>query len=122
MHELSITESLLKIALAAGEKGGAVRITSIRIVVGDLTQVDPESVQFYLDVLAKGTIAEGALLAAERRPLRAACRDCGREFGVAEFQFVCPHCNSGDTAIVSGRELYIDSIEVEGTEDLACGT
>jgi hydrogenase nickel incorporation protein HypA/HybF len=122
MHELSITESLLKIVVAAAEERRATRITAIRIVVGDLAQVDPESVQFYLDVLAKDTIAAGVRLAVERRPLRANCRACGREFKVEEAHFACPNCGCGDTEIVSGRELYVDSIEVEGAEDPTCAT
>jgi len=113
MHELSITESLLSVALTEAQKHGATKITTIRIVVGELSQVDPLSVQFYLDVLGKGTIAEGVQLEAERVPLRAACQACGEQFGVAEFKFACPKCGAGETEIVSGREMYVDSIEVE---------
>lgn len=113
MHELSITESLLSIALAEAQKHGATRITTIRIVVGDLSQVEPLSVQFYLDILGKGTVAEGARLESTRVPLRAACQTCGEQFAVAEYQFACPKCGAGDTTVVSGREMYLDSIEVE---------
>lgn len=113
MHELSITESLLRIALSEAEKHGAKKITTIRIVVGELSQVEPLSVQFYLDVLGKGTIAEGAQLQSRLVPLRAACRACGEQFGVSEFKFACPKCGAGETDVVAGREMYLDSIEVE---------
>jgi hydrogenase nickel incorporation protein HypA/HybF len=113
MHELSITESLLQVALAAAEKHGAKKITRIRIVVGELSQVAPLSVQFYLDILGKGTVAEGAQLETTHVPLRAACEACGEQFAVAAYRFACPKCGAGDTTLVSGREMYLDSIEVE---------
>ncbi len=113
MHELSLTESMLKTALAEAEKHGAKRLAVIRLKVGEMTQVDPTCVQFYLDILSKGTIAEGVQLAATRVPLRAACRECGEEFGLTPYDFLCPTCGSGQTEITSGRELYIDSIEIE---------
>jgi len=113
MHELSITESVLNIALGEAQKHNARRVTLIRLKVGELTQVDPSCVEFYLEVMAKGTIAEGVSLAAERVPLRARCADCDQEFAVVQLAFTCPHCGGTDTRIVSGRELYVDSIEIE---------
>ncbi|MHB1006106.1 MAG: hydrogenase maturation nickel metallochaperone HypA [Chloroflexota bacterium] len=113
MHELSITESVLRLAMDEATKHGASRVTLIRLKVGEMTQVEPDSVQFYLDVLAKGTIAEGVKLAVDRVPLRARCATCGDEFGVSQFAFACPGCGGTRTEIVSGRELFVDSIEVE---------
>ncbi len=60
MHELSITQSILKISLEAASQQGATRIRAIRLRMGPFSGVVPECVQMYLDVLAKGTRAEGA--------------------------------------------------------------
>jgi hydrogenase nickel incorporation protein HypA/HybF len=113
MHELSITESVLRLTMAEAEKHGASRISLIRLKVGAMTHVEPASVEFYLEILARGTIADGVRLEIEQVPLRASCRDCGSEFGPAEFNFACPGCGGTQTEFFSGRELYVDSIEVE---------
>lgn len=113
MHELSITESILRLTLGEAEKHGARRLALIRLKVGEMTHVEPASVEFYLGILTKGTIAEGVRMEVERVPLRASCRDCGAEFGPKEYDFACPACGGVQTDVVSGRELYVDSIEVE---------
>jgi len=62
MHEPAITRNILDIALNEAEKYGAKRIVAIHLRVGPLTQVVPKCVKFYLEFLAKGTIAEGVKL------------------------------------------------------------
>ena len=66
MHELSITQSILDIALQAAAARGGGRITAIRLAIGPFSGVVPDCVQMYLDVLAKGTAAEGARIEARR--------------------------------------------------------
>jgi hydrogenase nickel incorporation protein HypA/HybF len=111
MHELSITEGIL--AIAVGAAGGR-RITTINLVIGDLSSFVDESVQFYFDMLSRGTLAEAATLHFDRQPASATCRDCGHVFGVkAPLIPECPQCGCARLAITGGRELRVESIEVE---------
>lgn len=110
MHELPITEGILKIATDAA---GGRRITSIHLVVGELSSIVDDSVQFYFDMLSKGTVAEGAALDFERRPATMACADCGASFEVrAPLPSSCPVCGSVRLQVTGGRELRVESIEV----------
>lgn len=109
---MSITENILNIAMVEAEKHGARRISKIRLRVGQLTQVVPDCVQFYLDLLTKDTIAAGVKLEVDEVPLVVQCKVCGTSASLDSFDFACQKCGS-PTDIVSGRELYIDSIEVE---------
>ena len=68
MHELAITQSILDISLQAAQAQHARRIRAIRLTMGPFSGVVPECVQMYLDVLAKGTIAEGAKIEARTLP------------------------------------------------------
>ncbi len=58
MHELPITEGILKIST---EAAGGRQITTIHLVVGELSSIVDDSIQFYFDMLSKGTVAEGAV-------------------------------------------------------------
>jgi hydrogenase nickel incorporation protein HypA/HybF len=113
MHEASITDSLLSLALEKASEAEAKRITRINLVVGELSGVVGDCVQFYFDVLSKNTLADGAVLAFETRPTRLRCRKCEKEFTPLNHDWTCPDCHEMSMEIVSGRECYMESIEVE---------
>lgn len=113
MHELAITESILKIALESAEQHGAKRVRAIRLAIGPFSGVVPECVQTYLDVLAKGTAAEGAKIEARQLPLRVRCRDCGKESEISRTHIACPACGSLRLERLSGRECTVESLEVD---------
>jgi hydrogenase nickel incorporation protein HypA/HybF len=112
MHELSLTRSLLEIALEKGQAAGAVRISTITLVVGKLSGAVPHSIEFCFEALAKGTLAEKADLLFEEPPGQAKC-DCGTEFEVGDYYGVCPNCNQYGIAISGGDHLYVKEIEIE---------
>ena len=41
------------------------------------------------------------------------CLECGAEFEHDRFHMFCPECDSFATELLAGRELQIDSIEVD---------
>ena len=113
MHELAVTQSMLDLALEYAGRAGAQRITRINLVVGEISGIVDESVQFYFDFVSKGTLAEGAQLAFERQPARLRCRACGHEFALQDGNWACPVCQAQGGEIIAGREFYMESIEVE---------
>ncbi len=113
MHELSITQSMVELALDEGKKAGAKRIGKISLIIGEMSGVVDESVKFYFDFLSKDTIAEGAQLDFKRIPMKARCKKCQNEFILNEFDWVCPKCKGSKLEIIGGDELRIESIEVE---------
>ena len=113
MHELAITQGILEISLREAEKAGAKRVTDINLVIGKLAYAVDDSVQFYWDMIAEGTIAQGAILHFERIPTEMRCQDCGATFEPEERTYSCPACDSSHVRLSKGDELRIDSIEVE---------
>ncbi len=113
MHELAITQSLLAVALDHARGAGVRRILSVRLKIGELTGYVPEAVEMNFLALAAGTAAEGASLVIEAVPLRCSCRKCGREYPARPDDFTCPGCGGGDIAVTGGREMFIESLEVE---------
>lgn len=112
MHELGITQNLLKLALDHAEPAGARQITALYLVIGELSSVVDDSIQFYWDFVTKGTIAEGALLHFERIPAAFQCDECGTEFPRSS-EYTCPACGSSRVHVSRGEEFYLKSIEVE---------
>lgn len=113
MHELAATENLLDIALRHGKSAGAKKITDLYLVIGPLSSIIDESVQFYWDIIAKETIAEGAKLHFKRTQCKFMCLDCNQEFLLNEGNFFCPYCGSINRKILSGDEFYLECIDIE---------
>jgi hydrogenase nickel incorporation protein HypA/HybF len=74
MHELSVTENILEIALRHAAEAQANRITNLYLVIGQLSSIVDDSIQFYWDIITRGTPAEGAQLHFERIQTRLSCR------------------------------------------------
>jgi len=120
MHELGITQQMLEQALAQAQAAGAERITGLNLALGALSDITPDSVQFYFDMLSPGTPAAGAQLSFRQVQPVMRCRQCGTEFAwTAEGQLpsdesdgYCPNCGSDRYDLIHGREFYLESIDV----------
>ncbi len=115
MHELSVTESILKIVLKHAETNDAAKVLSIGLKIGELSELVGDCIQHYFDYLSKGTIAEGAIIEVERSPVIFQCTDCGNKFEVSLKEtkdFTCPQCRGAKVTLISGREFYIKDITI----------
>lgn len=114
MHELPVTKGMLSVVLEAAERAGARRVRAIDLVIGDLSSIVDDSVQFYFDILSRGTIAEGATLHFRREPAKGLCLDCQYQFKVTPpITPLCPACGSARLRVTGGNEFYVESIEVD---------
>lgn len=113
MHELSVAESALKIALHhAGEAGGG-RITDLYLVIGEMASIVDDSIQFYWDIISEGTLAEGAQLHFHRIPIEMECLECGERYQPTRDEMACPACGGMHCKVVVGEEFYLESIAIE---------
>ena len=113
MHEQSIVESLLVMALKKAENANARKIVSIDLIVGDYTGIVEDQMNFYFGFLSNNTIAAGAKINYTHVPAQLRCRDCDILFPLQKRDFCCPTCNGRRIEIVGGRELSIENMEVE---------
>ncbi|HVU13035.1 MAG TPA: hydrogenase maturation nickel metallochaperone HypA [Phototrophicaceae bacterium] len=111
MHELSITQGILQLALDRAE--GARRITDVYLVVGQLSSVVDDSVQFYWDIVSAGTIAEKSRLHFHRIPAVMECRSCHQQYNLDGDHLACPVCGGSAVRLIAGDEFYLDCIDVE---------
>jgi hydrogenase nickel incorporation protein HypA/HybF len=110
MHELSIAEGVVEVALrhARGRS-----VAAVEVKVGHLRQVVPSALEFAFELVAQGTPVEGAELALEEVPAAGLCRRCGSESELDGFPLACGACGSLDLELVRGEELLVDALEIE---------
>ena len=115
MHELSMMQSVFEIVRDEMEKHGLERIDLIKLKVGELTHIEESSMQFAFGVLKEDTPLVDAQLELEYVPAEAYCRECDLRYPMERYRVICPECGTGGE-IVAGKELYVDSLEVENDE------
>lgn len=122
MHELPVTESILEIALRHAKEAEATRITDLHLVIGQLATLVDDSIQFYWDIIAKGTLAEGARLHFQRIPAEFLCLDCGNRYAPGDEILACPKCQSVRVRVTAGEEFRLDSIDIENSNPASFDT
>jgi len=109
MHELSLSSAIVNTATKHA-RGRRVAVVSLR--VGRLRQVIPDTLEFYFEFVARGSLCEGARLEQELVPARLRCRPCEREWEIEIPAFRCPFCGGSEVEIASGDEFEVQSIEI----------
>jgi hydrogenase nickel incorporation protein HypA/HybF len=110
VHELSIADAVVQIALSHARGS---RVTKVEVKVGHLRQVVPDALAFAFDLVATGTLAEGAELVLEDVPAVGRCRGCGEASTLAGFPLRCARCGGPDLELLRGEELLVDAIELD---------
>jgi hydrogenase nickel incorporation protein HypA/HybF len=108
MHELAIAESVVSSVL---ERTGDRHVSVVRLRIGRLAGVVPDSLLFCFELAAAGTTLEGATLELAEVHGRAHCRTCGIDFEMEDLFLLCA-CGSADVSLLSGRELSVTSVEM----------
>lgn len=119
MHELPVTEDILKKCLLSAEKAGASKILQVNLRIGELAGYVEDSLQFYWDILSEATICQGSKLCIERVPAQFLCQDCHRTFTMGAELAFCPFCQSHHAMLQKGDEFLLLSIDAETEEDLS---
>ncbi len=119
MHELAIVEALIEqvgTELDRAGRGTRLRVGSVKrleLAVGRLSGVHCDSLRFAFELLSPGTPAEGAKLSIREPPAISRCHRCGASTEIAEMVIDCPQCGSPEIVIEEGRELLLESIEID---------
>jgi hydrogenase nickel incorporation protein HypA/HybF len=113
MHEISIVEGLIDIVKETAAQHSLSKVTGIKLCIGTMRQVVPDALKFAFEIVGKGTVAEGAQIFITTIPPKGRCNDCGCEFPVEDYFFICGSCGGSSVIVTEGKELYIESLEGE---------
>ncbi len=114
MHEYSITNAMVEI-IKKNIKGKDVgRVIRIHVKISSLSQIEPESVRFYYQILTeKEKQLKGAKLVFDTKPVQVQCSKCGKVSQIEQFLMHCPQCQSKDVSIDDDQEIQLLSLETE---------
>lgn len=113
MHELAMVRSIYNVINEHMKEHGVNRVIQVKLIVGELTGVEDMTMQSCFEMYVQATPVEGAQLVIERVPVKVRCRVCGNEYETKIPFSECTVCGNKSTEIISGKELYIESLEVE---------
>jgi hydrogenase nickel incorporation protein HypA/HybF len=114
MHELSVAQRLVEVVSETLEGTGPVRVRSVRVRLGPLSGVVAQALRFAYDEAAAGSVLEGSALVIEEVRAAVFCPACNAERELESVQWLCcPVCGSATPDVVRGRELEVESVEVE---------
>lgn len=114
MHELSITENLVRILQEQGTSQNFSKVLKVHLEIGALSTIEPDSIVFCFDIIAKETIAEGAVIEISRVPAVAKCRICHAQCEITAYGESCNSCGSIDLEVLSGKDMIVKNVEVDG--------
>ena len=119
MHELSIISSIVESVTETLASYPNARVKEVRLRVGALASVIEDSLQFCYGIATEDTPLEGSKLVVKTLPVLMRCDNCAKDIEIASLQsFRCPQCDQPVSDLRQGRELEIESIEIEdGVEE-----
>jgi hydrogenase nickel incorporation protein HypA/HybF len=118
VHELSIVSSIVDSVTETLEAYPGARVKEVRLRVGALASVVEDSLQFCYGIATDGTPLEGSKLIVRVLPVRMHCERCTQDVEIASLQsFRCPQCDEPLSDLRQGRELEIESIEIDEVEE-----
>jgi hydrogenase nickel incorporation protein HypA/HybF len=114
MHELSIVEALIEqVRRELQQAGQPGRVRRLELSIGRLSGVNCDSVRFAFGLLSPGTLVENAEVTIDEPKAACHCRVCNAKTEIDDLVVQCPRCGSTEVSIEGGRELLLQSIEIE---------
>lgn len=110
MHELSLCEAIAGVAKTHADGR---HVDVVRVRIGALRQVVPESLSFCWTLVRDAEEMPGAELELECVTAEVGCRACGQRSEITSaWSIWCPHCGSCDVEVVRGNEFLVTSLDV----------
>jgi hydrogenase nickel incorporation protein HypA/HybF len=122
MHELSIVASVVESVTESLEAYPGTRVLEVRLRVGALASVVVDSLEFCWGIATEGTALEGSRLVVKTLPVVMHCAGCAADVELDGVQsFRCPRCDAPCSDLRQGRELDIESFEIEDEAEMEKG-
>ena len=112
MRQLHAMQSILTKALLKTHESNR-RVRSLHFALGEISELDPATIQKQWEELSRGTLAERAQLHFRFIEAEVQCMACFKKYHPLDGKIHCPQCGSYGAKILMGEEFYLESIELE---------
>jgi hydrogenase nickel incorporation protein HypA/HybF len=114
MHELSIASSFVESVTESAAAYPGSRVKEVRLRVGALASIVEDSLQFCWELATEDTPLAGSRLVIHLLQVIVHCAACGKDSQLDGVQsFRCAHCGEIAADFRQGREMEIESIELD---------
>ncbi|MDR3283093.1 MAG: hydrogenase/urease maturation nickel metallochaperone HypA [Candidatus Methanoplasma sp.] len=122
MHEVAVVSDLVSSILEELKKYNVKSVPEVTLVIGKLTNLGHEQIEFAYGVITRDSVLEGSSLVIEEEPVCVNCAECGYDgpaglidLGYGEEHSVpllsCPECK-GPVTVVSGRSCFVKCLDI----------
>lgn len=110
VHELSLCHAIAELARSvAGDRN----VEIVRVQIGALRQVVPDSLSFSWTLVRDHERMPDAELELDFVAAEVLCRSCHQRSKIASrWSVCCPNCESADVEILRGNEFLVTSLDV----------
>ena len=125
MHEVAVVSNIVDAVLRKLDDYPDAEVESVNLIIGDLTSLGFEQLEFAYGIVTRGTRLEGTKVTIEREEVRVRCRSCGYEGPAGSFGedyldhtvpiLACPECG-GDVDVTAGQACGVRDIEIREAE------
>ncbi|MBO4551980.1 MAG: hydrogenase maturation nickel metallochaperone HypA [Candidatus Methanomethylophilaceae archaeon] len=125
MHEVSVVSDIVSAILKELEKYNVEKVEEVILVVGEMTSLGDEQLEFAYEIVTKETKLEGSKLVIEHEKIRVRCNECGYEGEVRMLEsdygehtipiLSCPKCN-GRVKVTAGQTCMVKNLKIVEAE------
>ena len=108
MHEVGLVEGIVD---TVRRRAGDRPVARVKVQIGTLHRASQGPMELAFEMVAAGTIMDGATLELIQMPVTSTCRECGRAGSGDEIALVCASCGAASMEYTGGDELILESIE-----------
>jgi hydrogenase nickel incorporation protein HypA/HybF len=110
MHELSLCEAIADVVKPYADGR---HVDVVRVRIGALRQVVPDSLSFCWTLVRDYEDMPDAELELELVDAQVSCRGCGHQSTItSRWSLLCPQCESADVEVLRGNEFLVTSLDV----------
>ena len=113
MHEMTIAMNIVDIICQKANDEKAVKVNIVELVIGELSGIMINSLEFCFEAACKNTIADGAELKINIINAEAFCKSCNKNFSIESDFSPCPTCNDFNFELIKGKEFSIKSFNID---------
>jgi hydrogenase nickel incorporation protein HypA/HybF len=114
MHEASLVLGMIPVIEKHMQDNNGVYVAKVTVKIGRLSGVELNSFDFaFSAVKLDYPWLKDAELVVNDIPIMYKCKTCSAEFESHDFNFPTCSCGSTDIELISGTELYLETLEID---------